>query len=271
MGLSGLVSATLRQTRLYSYSSYVLGATVPAGTVPDALYWDTSDPYFYLRLARRGPPDYVIFGGEDHKTGQEHGQAAYQRLQRALLQRLPMAHVQHRWSGQVVETNDGVPFIGEVAPQQFLATGFAGNGMTFGTLSAMMAADAFEGRSNPWSELFSPKRKKLKGGTWSYLKENADYPYYLLRSRLAGAERKSVAGLRRHQGAILNVDGKKVAAYRDGDGRLFLRSPVCTHLGCIVAWNRAEQTWDCPCHGSRFRPTGEVLTGPAEQPLEELK
>ena len=270
-GKGGLISATLLMTKLYLYSSYVLGASMPRGVLPEALFWDTASPYHYVRVDRRRSSDYLIFGGEDHKTGQaEHTKNVYGRLERQLHKWFPEAVVQNRWSGQVIETNDGLPFIGETAENQFAATGFSGNGMTYGTLGGMMAVDACLGRRNPWAELFSPQRKKLRGGTWHYLKENADYPYYLVRNWIAGTESKNLLDLKPGGGKILNHDGRKVAAYRDELGRVTLCSPVCTHLGCIVAWNEAEQTWDCPCHGSRFRPTGEVLSGPAEKNLERL-
>jgi Rieske Fe-S protein len=133
----------------------------------------------------------------------------------------------------------------------------------------MVAADGILGRVNPWSELFDTGRKKIRGGAWNYLKENRDYPYYLIRDRFAGPGARSLRQVRRGEGRILDRDGKRVAAYRGEDGTTVLRSAICTHLGCEVAWNTAERTWDCPCHGSRFKPTGEVLAGPAESPLPE--
>lgn len=270
MGLKGLVSATLFQTKLFLYTSYALGAKVPQGILPQALFWDTSEPYYYVRVERKRGFDYVIFGGEDHKTGQEADtEKCYRRLGAVLKKVVPQAEVTHRWSGQVIETNDGLPFIGETAKQQFAATGFAGNGMTFGTMGAMMAVDAYMKRKNPWTDLFAPNRKKVRGGTWHYLKENKDYPYYLVRDRFGGGESKSLSMVKRGQGKILNLDGHKVAAYRDETGQVTLRSPVCTHMKCIVAWNDAEKTWDCPCHGSRFKPNGEVISGPAEEALAE--
>jgi glycine/D-amino acid oxidase-like deaminating enzyme/nitrite reductase/ring-hydroxylating ferredoxin subunit len=272
IGKSRLISATLFQTKLYLYSSYALSARLPRDSMPEALFWDTGSPYHYLRVDRRRGGDYGIFGGEDHKTGQEkHTASPFQRLERDLRKWIPKAVVEHRWSGQVIETNDGLPFIGETAEGQFAATGFGGNGMTFGTLSAMMAVDACLKRKNPWAELFSPKRKKLHGGTWHYLKENKDYPYYMVRDRMARSEAKSLRALKRGAGKLLNLEGRKTAAYRDENGKVTLCSPVCTHLKCIVAWNEAEKTWDCPCHGSRFKPTGEVLSGPAEKDLERMK
>jgi glycine/D-amino acid oxidase-like deaminating enzyme/nitrite reductase/ring-hydroxylating ferredoxin subunit len=271
-GHASFASATMLQTKLYLYTSYALGAKVRRDLLPEALFWDTGEPYNYLRVDRRRGFDYAIFGGEDHKTGQEpHTTAPYKRLEEKLLALIPSATIVHRWSGQVVETNDGLPFIGETAERQFAATGFGGNGMTFGTLSAMMAVDAWRKRANPWTKLFSPGRTHLRGGTWHYLTENKDYPYYLVRNWAAGSGGKSLKSLKRNQGKILNLEGKKVAAYRDPHGHVTLCSPVCTHLKCIVGWNEAEQTWDCPCHGSRFKATGEVMSGPAEKDLEKIE
>ncbi|MGI8605278.1 MAG: FAD-dependent oxidoreductase [Verrucomicrobiales bacterium] len=270
MGNTNLASATLLQTKLAPYTSYVLGARVPAGAVPEASYWDTSDPYYYLRIDRHDNFDYAIFGGEDHKTGQAQDTVKrFRRLETMLTKLIPAARVDHRWSGQVIETNDGLPLIGETAEGQFVATGFAGNGMTFGTLGAMMACDSALGRTNPWRELFDVHRKKLRGGTWNYLRENKDYPFYMLKDRLAAAEGKSTRSVKRGEGKILKIDGDRMAAYRDEHGKLTKLSAVCTHMGCIVHWNAAERTWDCPCHGSRFHPGGKVLAGPAEAPLEK--
>lgn len=268
MGKTNTASALGLQTKLYLYTSYVLGGRLPKGTVPEALYWDTADPYHYLRIDRHRDFDYAIVGGQDHKTGQESDTAACYRALEATARRLmPAFDVTHRWSGQVVETNDGLPFIGETSSRQFAATGYAGNGMTFGTLTGMMADDRLNGRRNPWTDLFDPGRTKIRGGTWDYLKENIDYPYYLIRDWLAGPDATSLRAVRRGEGKIVEIAGEKVAVYRSDKGATTLLSPVCTHLGCNVAWNAAEQTWDCPCHGSRFTPTGKVLAGPAEDPL----
>ncbi len=271
VGSAGIIGATLFQSKLAHYTSYVLGAKIPAEKLPEAAFWDIAEPYNYLRVERKLGHDYAIFGGEDHKTGQEsHTTAPYQRLEERLRRLIPDAMIEHHWSGQVIDTNDGLPFIGEIGHRQFAATGFAGNGMTFGTLGGLMAADWVLQRKNPWAELFNPARKHLIGGAWTYLKENKDYPYYMLRDWLGGAEGKSLRTLKRGQGKILHLEGRKVAAYRDPEGAVTLCSPICTHMKCIVGWNEAEQTWDCPCHGSRFKPGGEVISGPAEKPLAKL-
>lgn len=267
-GLANLVSASLLQTKLAAYSTYALGLKLPPGTLPEALFWDTADPYSYLRTDRRADGDYAILGGEDHKTGQEPDtEACYARLEERALALVPGAVTDRRWSGQVIETVDGLPYIGEIAKQQFVATGFAGNGMTFGTIGGIMARDAVMGVTNPWGDLFSVERKKLSAG-WDYLTENKDYPYLLVKDHLAGVDAESVAAIPMGEGRIVRKDREKIAVYRDEGGKVAACSAVCPHLGCIVAWNPAEKTWDCPCHGSRFTGKGELIAGPAERGLK---
>jgi glycine/D-amino acid oxidase-like deaminating enzyme/nitrite reductase/ring-hydroxylating ferredoxin subunit len=270
VGFGGTAGATLFQTKLALYTSYVIAGRIARGVVPDALWWDTADPYQFVRVEPHRDHDLVIFGGDDHKTGQqEDTEACYGSLEARLRTLVPDIELTHRWSGQVIETPDGLPYIGQSADHQYSATGYAGNGLTFGTLAGLMMSDAILGRANPWSELFDPGRKAITRGLWDYLKENVDYPYYLVRDRFAGAEAKSLRAVKRGQGKVIERNGTKVATYRDADGTVTLRSAVCTHLGCTVGWNTAERTWDCPCHGSRFTPTGAVISGPAEAPLSE--
>jgi len=272
VGLAGLTGSTLFQTKLALYTSYVVAGRVPKGVVPDALWWDTSDPYYYLRVEPHRDFDVVILGGEDHKTGQQDDTSArYERLEKRLTALIPQVAMTHRWSGQVIETPDGLPYIGQITTHQYAGTGYAGNGLTFGTLAGMMMSDSILGRSNPWRELFDPGRKALTRGVWDYLKENVDYPYYLIRDRFAGADAQSLRAVKRGQGKIIERNGAKLAVYRDQAGAVTVRSATCTHMGCIVAWNTAERTWDCPCHGSRFKPSGDVISGPAEVPLSKVE
>lgn len=268
VGFASVTAATLFQTKLSLYSTYVFGARVAPSALPMAMFFDTKDPYDYMRVDRHQDFDYVIFGGEDHKTGQVASEeSCFDNLLLRLRNILPDAQFQNRWSGQVIETNDGLPFIGENAERQFIATGFCGNGITLGTVSAIMARDWATGTKNPWSDLFSPDRKIVRGGVWDYLRENKDYPYYLIKGRLQRSEADSVRELRCNSGMIVKSKHGKLAAYRDAGGEVHKRSAVCPHMGCIVRWNDAEQTWDCPCHGSRFKSTGEVIAGPAESGL----
>jgi glycine/D-amino acid oxidase-like deaminating enzyme/nitrite reductase/ring-hydroxylating ferredoxin subunit len=272
VGINGLLSATLFQTKLSLYSTYVVAGQAAKGQVPDALFWDSANPYHYLRLEPTSRGDLIILGGEDHKTGQTGDTVArYERLDALLEAMVPGISITHRWSGQVIETPDGLPFIGESAPHQFVGTGYSGNGLTFGTLAAMMMADRVMGRKNPWTELFDPARKKVLSGAWDYVRENKDYPYYLVRDWFAGAEGRSLRSVKRGEGKVLEYEGQQAAVYRNPNGAVTVRSAVCTHMGCLVDWNQAEQTWDCPCHGSRFKPDGSVIAGPAETPLPKIE
>ena len=143
--------------------------------------------------------------------------------------------------------------------------------MTFGTLSAMMFADRVTGARTRGPSSSIPDARQIKGGLWDYLKENKDYPYYLIRDRFAGGGERSLRAIPRGTGEVIDVDGQPAAAYRGLDGEIHVRSAVCTHMGCYVHWNEAERTWDCPCHGSRFKVTGEVIAGPAEASLAEIE
>lgn len=271
-GLSNVARAALLQSKLTPYTSYVIGAKLPPNAAPEATFWDRSQPYYYLRVDHRSNGDYAIFGGRDHKTGQaEQTSNNFAELEKTLHRFLPTAEVDRHWSGQVNESHDGLPFIGQTVDRQFVASGFSGNGFTFGTLAAMMIRDAIVGRKNPWSELFDPGRLPNRGGIWNYLSENIDYPYYMIKDRLTASEGDSLLSVKPGQGKILKLDGERVAAYRDDDGQAVKLSAACTHLGCNVAWNEAERSWDCPCHGSRFDVTGKVIAGPAETPLKKVE
>ena len=272
MGSSSLIDATLFQTKLYPHSSYVLGARVGADAPPPGLYWDLTNPYYYLRIHEERGARYAIFGGEDHKTGKEEDtESHFTRLEAALRTLLPSAQIERRWSGQVVETADSLPYIGQTASHQYAATGYAGNGLTFGTLAGMMLHDAVMGTDNPWRELFDPNRKATSlGAIATFVSENVDYPYHFIADRLRNRDQGGAESVAPGEGKVLTIGGQRVACHRTNDGELIKVSAVCTHMGCLVRWNGAESTWDCPCHGSRFTADGLVLGGPAEAPLEKL-
>ncbi|MBA2566103.1 MAG: FAD-dependent oxidoreductase [Gemmatimonadetes bacterium] len=264
-------------TKQAPYRTYVIGMRVPRGAVPPALYWDTEDPYHYVRLTggngAEGGEDgdeVLIVGGEDHKTGQaaDPGER-YAALEAWTRERFPPAtEVRYRWSGQVLEPVDLLAFIGpdpSGAENVYVVTGDSGNGMTHGTLAGILLADLIMGRENPWAALYDPSRRSLRSLP-EFARENlnvaAQYADYLT-SGDVGSEEEILAG----QGAMVRRGASKMAVYRDETGQLHRRSAVCTHMGCIVAWNPGERSWDCPCHGSRFDPWGKVLNGPA---LKEL-
>lgn len=271
VGSTDLARATLFQTKLYPYSSYVVGARI-AERLAAGLYEDTASPYRYLRVHRDDGGAYAIFGGADHKTGTVTDTAErFADVQRMLLQLLPSARIDSRWTGQVIETSDGLPFVGETAPHQYAATGYSGNGLTFGTLGALVMHDAITGVANPWRDLLDPDRKKASAKVLAtVVAENAKYPFYFLADRLRRNRSDDVRALKPGEGRVLTIGGKAVACSRSAHGELVKVSAVCTHMGCLVRWNVSQRTWDCPCHGSRFTHDGLVLGGPAESALERM-
>ena len=259
-------------TKQAPYVTYVIGMQVPKGSVARALFWDTPDPYHYVRLQSDKANDILIVGGEDHKTGQENdGQERFARLEQWTLERFPQAgEVQFRWSGQVMEPFDGIAFIGRNPLDDdnvFIATGDSGQGMTHGTIAGMLLTDLLQGRKNRWEDLYSPSRITLRA-MGEYAGENINVAGQFSDYLTAG-EIKSVDELKPGQGAIMREGLSKVAAFRDEGGMVHKLSAVCPHLGCLVAWNSTEKTWDCPCHGSKYRADGRVYQGPANSDLSK--
>jgi len=257
-------------TKQAPYVTYVIGVRVPKNSVTRALYWDTGDPYHYLRLQREDDYDVLIVGGEDHKTGQENdGNERFARLEQWTRERFPQSlDVEYRWSGQVMEPVDGLAFIGRNPLDEdnvYIATGDSGQGMTHGTIAGMLLSDLIQGRKNPWEDLYSPSRLRLKSLP-EYASENINVAGQYADYVTAG-DIKSESELRPGEGAIMREGVSKIAVRRDENGNVHKLSDVCPHLGCIVAWNSTEQTWDCPCHGSRFSASGQVYQGPANSDL----
>jgi len=217
---------------------------------------------------------YLLVGGEDHKTGSERETGAHlDALHAWTKERIAVGQPSHRWSAQVWEPVDGLPFIGENAASEhvFVATGFSGNGTTFGTLAAMIFTDAVLERPNTWAELFRATRVKPVASAGTYVGENVDFPLHLLSDRIHPPEVGSIDEIRPGEGKTVRVRGERLAVYRDPASNVHAVSSVCTHLGCIVKFNDAEKTWDCPCHGSRFTIDGAVLDGPATKPLAQRR
>jgi Rieske Fe-S protein len=263
-------------TKQAAYRTYVIGSRIPRGSVPRALYWDTPDPYHYIRLdsGTNQRDDVLIVGGEDHKTGQEDNpEERFRCLEEWTRDRFPMVEdFEFRWSGQVLEPVDYLAFIGRNPGDErhvYIATGDSGNGITHGTIAGMLLKDLITGRENPWATLYEPSRITLRAApefareTLNVAAQYADY--------LTPGEVESIAEIRPGTGAIVRRGARKLAVFRADDGSVHERSAVCTHLYCIVEWNSVESTWDCPCHGSRFDAYGRVINGPAGTDLAMIE
>jgi Rieske Fe-S protein len=265
----------LVHTKLAAYRTYVVAFTAPGeGQAPVGLFWDTAHPYHYIRSQRLDGASYVVVGGEDHKVGEKDDTTApFRALEKYVESHFgwPVAATDYRWSGQIIEPADGLPYVGRnsLSSHVYVATGYAGNGMTNGTLAAMLLTDEIRGVQTPYAALFDATRFKPLASVRAYLSENVDYPKHLVTDRLPQiARRAGLDDIPPGEGRVLTLGGKKLAVYRNERGGLQALSPVCTHLGCIVQWNTTEKSWDCPCHGSRFDPQGIILNGPAVTPLE---
>jgi glycine/D-amino acid oxidase-like deaminating enzyme/nitrite reductase/ring-hydroxylating ferredoxin subunit len=258
-------------TKQASYRSYVIGIEVPRGSIIKGLYWDTEDPYHYIRLEKndKHPNEVLLVGGEDHKTGQnDNPENSYTRLENWTRKRFPEAgRVLYRWSGHVMEPVDGLAYIGHNpmdSDNVYVVTGHSGNGMTYSMIAGMLITDLIAGKENPWKSLYNPSRISLSSAG-NYLKENANT---LIQYKDWITEKKyDLDSIEDGEGVVYRDGLHIVAAYKDTYGNLELNSAVCPHLGGIVHWNTAEKSWDCPCHGSRFTCHGKVIDGPAVSDL----
>ena len=264
-------------TKQAPYRTFVIAHRVPKGSVPDALYWDTPDPYHYVRLQPfDATSDALIVGGEDHKTAHEDDAGdRFQSLEEWTRQRWPIAGDRlAQWSGQVLEPHDYLAFIGpnpDGAEHVWLATGDSGMGMTHGTIAGLLLGDLLQGKEHRWAKLYDPKRLTLHRTELATLaKENADVAVHVTVDYVKPGQVSDVDAIPKGEGRVIRRGIHKVAAFKDESGKVHERSAVCTHMKCIVDWNTAEKSWDCPCHGSRFDALGRVIAGPAISDLEEL-
>jgi len=261
-------------TKQAPYMTYVIGARISRGTVADGLYWDTLHAYHYVRLQEcDSTHDWLIVGGEDHKSGQsQNSDQCHERLRIWAAERFPIGDVEFTWGGQCMETMDGLAFIGRNPLDKeniYIATGDSGMGITHGTIAGILLSDLITGRDNPWERLYEPSRKTLRASS-AFAKENLNvavqYGKWLTPGDVESSEE-----IEWDHGAVVRRGMTKIAASRDAYGKLTEVTAVCPHLGCMVQWNKAERTWDCPCHGSRFAADGQCINGPANVDLAPAK
>jgi glycine/D-amino acid oxidase-like deaminating enzyme/nitrite reductase/ring-hydroxylating ferredoxin subunit len=263
---SSIVDRVALHSKMSPYRTYVMGFAIDRGALPDALYWDTEEPYHYVRLQPgNDDTDFVLVGGEDHRSGEaDDADDRFERLEKWARGKIPaLRDGTHRWSGQVLDTIDYAGFIGRNPGSEYIyiATGDSGQGLTHGVMGAMLNATLVTGGESEWAELYAPDRKPLKAAkNWvmensTALKNMAEY--------VAPGEISSMDELEPGRGGIVREGLTKIAAYRDDKGNFHRHSAACTHLGCHLHWNSFENCWDCPCHGSIFKPEGQVLGAPA--------
>ena len=255
------------------YRSYVIGLRLKDDQYPAGLAYDMQEPYHYFRTHIIDGQKYLLVGGEDHKTGHGDPDKAFENLKTYVSQYYKVESVDFEWSAQYYVPADGLPYIGQLPGHDqdiFVATGFNGNGMMFGTLSGRIIADLILGKKNKYQQLFDPSRLKPLAGFKAFVKENADVAWHFLADRFSFERLDELQKLKAGEGKLVKFEDKQLAVYKDAAGKITALNPTCTHAGCIVQFNHAEQSWDCPCHGGRFDISGKVLNGPPTQDLEKI-
>lgn len=255
-------------TKQAAYRTYVVAGLIPQENAPQGIFWDTPDPYHYIRTqtCEEDPNQvWLLVGGEDHKVGQEKDCATcFEVLEGWAKAHFPtLKEIQYRWSGEVFEPVDSLAFIGKNPGNDkvYICTGDSGNGITHGTIAGLLLPDLILGKANSWQKIYEPSRKSLKTlGT--YLEENSNTAWQYL-DWLTPGENKQIEDMKKEEGILIREGIHKIAVYKDAQGKIHYHSAFCPHLGACVQWNNAEKSWDCPAHGSRFDGCGKVLNGPA--------
>lgn len=259
----------LVQTAILPYRSYVIAGPTQAH-IPEGLFWDSKNPYHYIRKATLDGKELLIIGGGDQRTGNEKEGLGFKKIENYAREKFQVSEIDSRWSSQVYIPADGLPYVGRDIGHQhsYIATGFSGDGLTLGTASALLLSELITKGYHPWEEVFSPRRNFSFNK--DFMKHNAEVTKHLVKDRFV-MDDLPPEKLQPGEGCVHAALQTPTAYYRDMNGNLNEMSAVCTHMKCVVHWNPEQKSFDCPCHGSRFSPDGEVIEGPALSPLARKK
>jgi glycine/D-amino acid oxidase-like deaminating enzyme/nitrite reductase/ring-hydroxylating ferredoxin subunit len=267
-----ITDRSLFSARLMPMRHYAICVAVDDQKALADMYISSETPTHSIRAYRTATESLLLIMGEAHRTGEViETEMHYARLIDYAQTHFGPHEVRYRWSSQDLNSVDQVPYIGRFSPisrHQYTATGFRAWGMTHATVAAIILSDLIQGKENPWHKLYTPLRIKPLASAKEFVKHNIQAAKHLVVDRLKKKQR--LEDLAPGEGKLIKINNRNVAAYKDQDGNVFTVSATCTHLGCLVAWNKAEKTWDCPCHGSRFAPDGRVIHGPAVTALKGL-
>ena len=261
--------------RCAPWRSYAMAFTLKDKRYPDELVYDMYDPYHYIRSQKIGRKEFMIVGGEDHKTAHiGNAEVPFLKLESYILKHFNVDEFLFKWSSQYFEPADGLPYIGHLPGHPgniFVASGYGGNGMTYSGVAAQLLKNMILEENSPYIKLFDPNRIKPVAGFTSFIKQNVDVLKKFVGKWFDKEKLEEFAEMAPGEGRVVKYNGETVALYKDEHGELHAINPVCTHLKCSVAWNNAEGSWDCPCHGARYSCEGRVLTGPADHDLEKIE
>jgi glycine/D-amino acid oxidase-like deaminating enzyme/nitrite reductase/ring-hydroxylating ferredoxin subunit len=254
-------------TLMGAYREYAIAVKLNSGSYPEGIFWVMNKPHQHSirSYTTRSGENYLLVLGEPHKVGhKKDNEICFQALETYIGARFDVKSVEYHWSAQNYRSADGLPYIGAIddKPGVYIATGFATDGLTYGTLAAMIISDLILGNENPWSKLYDPRRHNPLKSAGRFIKESAHVFMHYMSDLPYLAEATQVSAIPPGEGKSVVIKGEKFAVYRDEAGEIHQVSAVCTHMKCLVNWNREQKSWDCPCHGSRFTVDGEVIEGP---------
>lgn len=265
----------LLHLRCPAYRSYAMALRLQEQNYPDGLAYDMYDPYHYYRTQEIDGEKYLIVGGEDHKTGENtNTNKSFLQLESHIRAHFHVNEITHRWSSQYYEPVDGLPYIGKLPGARenvLVATGYGGNGMTYSHVAALELTELILMKESKYGDLFSPGRIKPVAGFTEFVKHNTDVVTQFVGKWFATERLEELSALAPEEGKVVRLNNETMALYKDDTGLLHAVNPTCTHMKCSVAWNAAERSWDCPCHGARYSIEGEVLNGPADANLESIE
>lgn len=265
----------LLHLRCAPYRSYAMAVTLKNNNYPGDLYYDMYDPYHYIRSQQIGDKTYLIVGAEDHKTGHvENTDECFLQLEAYARAHFDVNEVVNKWSSQYFEPADALPYIGHLPGHKgniLVASGYGGNGIIYSHVAAATLKSIVLNEDNPYIQLYDPNRVKPVAGFVSFISHNADVVRQFVGKWFTHENLKELAAIASEEGKVVKYEGHTVALYKDKNGNLHAINPTCTHMKCSVAFNSAEQTWDCPCHGARYNIDGIVVTGPANAHLEKIE
>jgi len=259
----------LVHTEMPVHREYAIALEWQSGDAPPGpgTFWWKGPEHLSMRTLEYNERRFLVCVGQEQKVGIHNARAALMALEEQARQQFGERKVTHRWSAQNYRGADGLPYIGRNQSDCFVATGFATDGLTWGTVAARMIAAELLGHKAALADLVRPNRLSIVKGAKNILEENITVVKQLVKDYLTSRQEEKLSSLAAGDSAIVEAEGETFAAWRAPDGELFAVSNVCTHVGCKVHWNSVETSWDCPCHGSRFRPDGTVIEGPALHPL----
>jgi glycine/D-amino acid oxidase-like deaminating enzyme/nitrite reductase/ring-hydroxylating ferredoxin subunit len=264
------VGVYMIHTMLAPYREFGVAAELKETDFPGGIYWGLNDPKHSIRSFKNAGRNYVMVIGDKFKTGQHGDTEKYiEGLENYLEERLYVSETKYVWGGQQYRSADGLPYIGKHNDKVYFLTGFASDGLVYGTLASMIVADQLLDKDNPWEKIFKADRFTPLKSAKDFIKENADTVTQYIKDIPWNVDAKSLNEIKPGEGKIIEQDQQKLAVFKDEINNTHIVSAVCTHMKCIVNWNQSERSWDCPCHGSRFNINGEVIEGPALVALQK--